>query len=81
MSELIYPDLLDHFTWSWSDLEDQDHQISDTNISSTYFSTEMKITKQNGCLWAGNNQNDKYQKQKSIHIIDLWWPNRIQNKK
>ena len=38
----------------------------------------MEVAKQNGCLRARDDQNDENEKEESIHVIDVRWPNGVQ---
>ena len=48
---------------------------------STYFSTKVEITKQDGCFWARDQKNDVDNKQESKHVIDLMRPEKNEGKK
>ena len=39
----------------------------------------MKVAEENGCLRAGDNENDEDKKQKSIHVVNLTGPNAVEN--
>ena len=41
----------------------------------------MKVAEENGCLRAGDNENDEDKKQKSIHVVNLTGPNAVENEK
>ena len=41
----------------------------------------MKVAEKNGCLRAGDNENDEDKKQKSIHVVNLTGPNAVENEK
>lgn len=42
--------------------------------------TKVEVAEQYRRFWACYDQDDEHQKQKSKHVVDLTWPDAIQNK-
>ena len=40
----------------------------------TYFCTQMEIAEEDGCLWAGDDQNAEYQEEEAKHVVHLMGP-------
>ena len=40
----------------------------------------MEVAKEDGCLRAGDDQNDEDQKQEPIHVVDLTGPDAVEDK-